>query len=71
MTTRQKKRYDLYVDDKHVKTINSAWYMNMIMTWMQKKYPDAMRLEVKLCEDVDMSSFILKGQGKFGEDVRI
>lgn len=67
----KRKPYNLYVDDKHVDTIRSGWPIGRIMAQLTKRYPDAMRLEVRLNEDPDMSSFLLRGRGRFGEDVRV
>jgi len=47
----KRKKYRLYVDDEYIKTLKSAWPMDRIMTQLSKCYPDATRLEVKLCEE--------------------
>jgi len=47
----KRKKYELFVDDEFIKNLNSGWPMDRIMTQLRKSYPDAMRLEVKLCEE--------------------
>ena len=69
MTTR--KLYDLFVDDVHIRQIRSGWPIGRIMAQLNKRYLDAKRLEVRLNEDRDMSVFLLRGRGRYGENVSI
>ena len=39
--------YHLYVDDKHVDTKLYGWSATRIMRHLERKYPDAKRLEVR------------------------
>jgi len=47
----KRKKYELFVDNEFIKNLNSGWPMDRIMAQLCKSYPDAMRLEVKLCEE--------------------
>jgi len=67
----KRKKYDLFVDDKHIKQVLSGWPIGRVMAQLAKNYPDAMRLEVKLYDDPDMSSFLLRGCGRFKGTVLI
>ena len=67
----KRKVYDLFVDDEHVDHISSGWPMGRILTQLRKENPNAMRLEVRLDESPNMSTFFLRRRGRFNEDVCI
>lgn len=42
-----KQHYDIYVDDRYIETLYSGWPMMRIMRQLQRKYPDAINIEIR------------------------